>query len=499
MIFSYRSGQRPLDGYTLKRGIGKGGFGEVYFAISDGGKEVALKLLRNHQEMELRGVAQCLNLKHPNLIHLYDLRTDSRGDQWVVMEYVVGESLHEVVRRYPDGLPEELAREWFLALAKAISHLHDHGIVHRDLKPANIFIENGVLKVGDYGLSKSISDSQGSEQTQSIGTVHYMAPEISKGNYNRQIDTYAAGIILYEMLTGHVPFQGQSAGEILMKHLTDLPDLSEIPKQYVPVLTRALSKNPSQRYASMNEMARAVEENAPPSAETAKVPPSPLPRREGEVQAEKEAALIKPSMGGTVGELFGSMSLAALFAAFATALWAGLSQTHSLTELAPIFFLTVAASWLVLIPTKFWTTVVEESWPRRLALLLGGVVLGAHALWLQGWTLPGTFYDPTTAPESPLQLTEGSGLVEALGYLSYFAIVFVALRWWKMTERQRPQRFSFYPVLATAFWAVILLLLWKNHHQSAVALVMASAIVQVVSPWEQQAPKPARRIRLRHV
>src|SRR5579871_841973 len=79
MKFNYRSGQRPLDGFTLKRGIGRGGFGEVYFALSDGGKEVALKLVRGDQHIELRGVAQCLNLKHPNLVGLYDLRTDGQA------------------------------------------------------------------------------------------------------------------------------------------------------------------------------------------------------------------------------------------------------------------------------------------------------------------------------------------------------------------------------------------------------------------------------------
>ena len=86
MKFTYNSGQRPLDGYTLKRGIGRGGFGEVYYAISDGGKEVALKLVRGNQEVELRGMAQCLNLKHPHLVSLFDMRTDAQGDHWVVME-----------------------------------------------------------------------------------------------------------------------------------------------------------------------------------------------------------------------------------------------------------------------------------------------------------------------------------------------------------------------------------------------------------------------------
>ena len=212
MKFTYSSGQRVLDGYTLKRGIGRGGFGEVYYAVSDAGKEVALKLVQGQNlDIELRGIAQCLNLKHPNLLTLYDLRTDGHGDHWVIMEYIAGEPLSVVLSRHPKGLPQELAGQWFLALAKAVGYLHDHGIVHRDLKPGNIFVENGQVKVGDYGLCKLISSSQRNAQTGSVGTVYYMAPEISTGNYNKQIDIYSAGIILYEMLTGQVPFDGESA------------------------------------------------------------------------------------------------------------------------------------------------------------------------------------------------------------------------------------------------------------------------------------------------
>src|SRR5213593_2358584 len=114
MKFLYSSGQRPLDGFTLKRGIGRGGFGEVYYAVSDGGKEVALKLVRGgNLEVELRGMAQCLNLKHPHLVSLYDLRSDPQGDHWVIMEYIAGEPLNVVLSRHPDGLPEELAQQWF--------------------------------------------------------------------------------------------------------------------------------------------------------------------------------------------------------------------------------------------------------------------------------------------------------------------------------------------------------------------------------------------------
>src|SRR5947209_20449654 len=111
MKFLYSSGHRVLDGYTVKRGIGRGGFGEVFYAVSDGGKEVALKLVRGQNiDMELRGMAQCLNLKHPNLLTLFDIRSDAQGDHWVLMEYIHGESLSAVLNRHPQHLPRELTR-----------------------------------------------------------------------------------------------------------------------------------------------------------------------------------------------------------------------------------------------------------------------------------------------------------------------------------------------------------------------------------------------------
>src|SRR5262245_4551261 len=293
MKFTYSSGQRPLEGYTLKRGIGRGGFGEVYLAVSDGGKEVALKLLRDNSEIELRGVAQCLNLKHPNLVNLYDLRTDAHGQHWVVMENVAGDSLNVILGRHPNGLPVELAREWSLGLGRAVAYLHDHGIVHRDLKPGNVFIENGTVKVGDYGLSKSISTSQRTAQTQTVGTVHYMAPEISTGNYNKQVDIYAAGVILFEMVTGRVPFDGESAGEILMKHLTATPDLSRVPAAWSPIIGKALAKNPALRYASMAEMVRDVEAvGATASSPAMPALPPPLPAQPAAAEARRPAAAL---------------------------------------------------------------------------------------------------------------------------------------------------------------------------------------------------------------
>ncbi|WP_145116744.1 serine/threonine-protein kinase [Botrimarina mediterranea] len=270
--FQYATGDTPLDGYTIKRGVGRGGFGEVYFATSDAGKEVALKLIRRNLDVELRGVRQCLNLKHPNLVALYDLRTDSVDDQWVVMEYVAGESLEDAVNRCPDGMPIEEAISWLRGIAAGVGYLHQSGIVHRDLKPANVYLERGAgsiesrVKIGDYGLSKFIATSRRSGQTESVGTVHYMAPEIAGGRYGREIDTYALGVMFYEMLTGRVPFEGESVGEVLMKHLTAEPDLTRVGEPYRTIVARALAKDPELRLSSVEEMLALLpgnESNAP--------------------------------------------------------------------------------------------------------------------------------------------------------------------------------------------------------------------------------------------
>jgi len=254
MKFTYPSGARPLEGYTIKRGVGRGGFGEVYFATSDAGKEVALKLIRRNLEVELRGVTQCLNLKHPNLVGVYDIRRDSLDDQWVIMEYVSGESLEDVIERHQHGMPIDQVLGWMRGIAAGVAYLHDHGIVHRDLKPGNIFLDEGTVKIGDYGLAKFISCSRRSGQTESVGTVHYMAPEIANGRYGREIDTYALGIILFEMLTGTVPFEGESVGEVLMKHLTAEPDLQRLAEPYRTIVQRALAKDPEARLKSVAEL-----------------------------------------------------------------------------------------------------------------------------------------------------------------------------------------------------------------------------------------------------
>lgn len=283
--FTHPSGSRPLPGYTIKRGIGWGGFGEVYYATTDAGKECALKLIRRNLDIELRGVTQCLNLKHPNLLALFDIRRDDHEDTWVIMEFVSGESLEDAIARHPNGMPVAEVMRWFDGLTAGVAYLHDHGIVHRDLKPGNIFSDEGIVKVGDYGLSKFISCSRRSGQTESVGTVHYMAPEIANGRYGKEIDIYALGVMLYEMLTGHVPFDGESVGEVLMKHLTAEPKLGMLSEPFRTVVARTLAKDPEQRIRTVGEMrellasAMPVDRYAPTTIGS--LPPSERPSMAG--------------------------------------------------------------------------------------------------------------------------------------------------------------------------------------------------------------------------
>jgi len=270
--YTYGSGARPLDGYTIKRAIGRGGFGEVYYATSDSGKEVALKLILRNLEVERRGVVQCMNLKCPNLLAIHDIKSNDTGDTFVIMEYVAGPSLANVLANHPRGLPLAEVRAWLRGIVEGVAYLHDHGIVHRDLKPANIFMEEGIVKIGDYGLAKLITAGQVTEHSESIGTCHYMAPEVASGKYDKPIDIYSLGIILFEMVTGRVPFEGESVGEVLMKHLTSRADVSKLPAPYQSIVAKALAKDPKARPAHVYHLL--PPEDAPQAPKSRKPKPA---------------------------------------------------------------------------------------------------------------------------------------------------------------------------------------------------------------------------------
>ncbi len=256
--YQYKYGDRPLEGYTIQRAAGRGGFGEVYYAISDSGRQVALKAVQTYEQIEVRGISQCMNLKSPHLVTIFDVKYNDQGKPFVIMEFVSGPSLADLLKESPGGLGTQKAAFFLREIGKGLSFLHECGIVHRDLKPGNIFYENGYVKIGDYGLTKAISDGSHGNQTTMVGTVKYMAPEVGQGQYDRSIDIYALGILLYEMLTGQVPFLGSSPAEILMKHMTAAPDLTNIEEPFARVIRKALAKDPTERYQSVQEMVEDV-------------------------------------------------------------------------------------------------------------------------------------------------------------------------------------------------------------------------------------------------
>ena len=378
MKFVYTTGARPLDGYTIKRGVGIGGFGEVYFSTSDAGKEVALKRIQRNLDVEIRGVTQCLNLKHPNLIAIYDIKYDDHGEGWIVMEFVGGESLKDVLDRNPNGMPLEEIKFWFTGIAAGVAYLHDHGIVHRDLKPGNIFSDEGVVKIGDYGLSKFISCSRRSGQTESVGTFHYMAPEIGKGVYGKEIDIYALGIMLCEMLTGQVPFEGETSQEIIMKHLTADPDLQNVPSRFRRVIERALFKDPAKRFRSVSEMLYALQFDGRSDA-------APVVR--AEMQRAIPPVALEPTLADASGPLFineeGIATDEIVFGPVVEVVASGVEKPPVVRPVAPDREPIAAAVGEGYQRFTHWWTNAKLSTPIKVALVVGVIlVLVLNSEWL---------------------------------------------------------------------------------------------------------------------
>ena len=256
-----------FDGrYRIVRKLGTGGMANVYLAEDEVlGRRVAIKILDDRHagddqfvERFRREAKNAASLSHPNIVSIYD-RGEAEGTYYIAMEYLDGRSLKElIVARGP--APVNVAIDYARQILAAIRFAHRHGIVHRDIKPHNVLVDaEGRLKVTDFGIARA-GTSQMTEAGSIIGTAQYLSPEQAKGApVNQTSDLYSVGVVLYELLTGVVPFSGDTPVEIAMKHLSSAPEApsqkrAEIPRDLDLVILRALAKDPADRYQNAEEM-----------------------------------------------------------------------------------------------------------------------------------------------------------------------------------------------------------------------------------------------------
>jgi eukaryotic-like serine/threonine-protein kinase len=268
-----------FDGrYRILRKLGSGGMANVYLAEDEElGRRVAVKILNERYanddlfiERFRREAKSAAGLSHPNIVSIYD-RGQAEGTYYIAMEVIEGRSLKELILTR-GALPIGAALAYAKQLLEALRFAHRHGIIHRDIKPHNVLVSADQhakaneprLKVTDFGIARH-GASQMTEAGSIMGTAQYLSPEQARGApVTAASDLYSAGVVLYEMLTGKVPFTGDSAIEIAMKHVNDLPAppsalRPEIPVELDQIVLRALAKDPGERYQSAEEFIEDLE------------------------------------------------------------------------------------------------------------------------------------------------------------------------------------------------------------------------------------------------
>jgi len=259
--------------YEVEELVGKGGMSSVYRARDDVlERRVALKILHEHFSgdpeyverfrREARAIAR---LNHPNIVTVID-RGEFAGRQFIVFEHVPGENLKEIVER-EGPLPVSQALALTHQIARGLAFAHDNGVVHRDVKPQNVLLdETGRAKVTDFGIARSLEPGDGLTETGALlGTSDYIAPEQATGQpVDERSDQYSLGVLLYELLTGEVPYKGGSFMAVAMRHVRDpVPSVRErrpdVPAQVDAIVARAMAKRPEDRFPSIEAMMAAIE------------------------------------------------------------------------------------------------------------------------------------------------------------------------------------------------------------------------------------------------
>ncbi|MCA9692852.1 MAG: serine/threonine-protein kinase [Nannocystaceae bacterium] len=272
------TGSVLLGRYQILEPLGVGGMGSVYLCEHTTIlKKFAVKVLSaelsqrpDHVDRFLREARASSMISHPNVVEITDFGQTPSGAPFFVMEYLEGQDLSEVIEN-EDKLPWDRVKPLMMQICGALQAAHDQGIVHRDMKPGNVLLLNRTkgkefCKVLDFGIAKvtsqEVADRTLTQSGTVIGTPEYMSPEQGWGNpVDHRGDIYAVGVILYELLTGRVPFSGQSLMEILNRHMYEVPDVDqpEIPEEVGKIILKAMQKDRELRFQSMDEMIKALE------------------------------------------------------------------------------------------------------------------------------------------------------------------------------------------------------------------------------------------------
>ena len=260
-------GQKINDRYEIIRVIGEGGMANVYLANDTIlNRKVAVKVLRgdlaNDEKFVRRFQREALSassLNHPNIVEMYDVGEDD-GNFYIVMEYVDGKNLKQLIKRRTKLSLTEVV-DIMKQLTDGISHAHDSFIIHRDIKPQNMLIlDNGLVKITDFGIAVALNSTQLTQTNSVMGSVHYLPPEQAAGKgATFKSDIYSLGIMMYELITGKLPFRGENAVEIALKQMKEpIPsireDNNEIPQAVENIVLKACAKNPKNRYDTAREM-----------------------------------------------------------------------------------------------------------------------------------------------------------------------------------------------------------------------------------------------------